>query len=174
MAVDVLSTAGLGSLSIPSFSHLPRFGDRFGKALFEEPLYPNRMASNAMDHSIWPPYSLLGLDLGSKLFVPLDISSVVNALPNHRIEAKLCCFCGFVVCILCCCVSVVSVVFFVVVVFLFLFLFYPVFDVVGFWAMMYVIFATLLVGLEALLYINFGFFLTLLSESFPLDWFQWS
>uniref|UniRef100_A0A2N9E8X3 Uncharacterized protein n=1 Tax=Fagus sylvatica TaxID=28930 RepID=A0A2N9E8X3_FAGSY len=52
VAVDVLSTAGLGSLSIPSFSHLPRFGDRFGKALFEEPLYPNRMASNAMDHSI--------------------------------------------------------------------------------------------------------------------------
>ncbi len=29
-------------------------------------------------------------------------SLVADALPNHRIEAKLCCFCGFFVCILCC------------------------------------------------------------------------
>jgi hypothetical protein len=69
---------------------------------------------------------------------------------------------SFVVCILCCCGYVVFVVF------LFLFLFYPALAVVGFWAMMYVIFVTFLVGFEALLYINFGFLLTLLSESFPL------
>uniref|UniRef100_A0A2N9EP28 Uncharacterized protein n=1 Tax=Fagus sylvatica TaxID=28930 RepID=A0A2N9EP28_FAGSY len=73
--MNVLSTVGLGSLSIPKFSHLPHFRDRFGKALFEEPLYPNRMASNAMDHPIRPSCSLLGWDHGSKLSVPSDISS---------------------------------------------------------------------------------------------------
>ena len=75
MAVDILSTTGLGSLFILSFSHLPRFGDRFGKALFEEPLYPNHMTSNAMDNPIRSPCSLLGWDHGSKLFVPLNISN---------------------------------------------------------------------------------------------------
>ncbi len=75
MAVDVLSTTGLGSLFIPSFSHLPRFGDIFGKALFEEPLYPNHMTSNAMDNPIRPLCSLLGWDHGSKLSVLLNISN---------------------------------------------------------------------------------------------------
>uniref|UniRef100_A0A2N9F299 Uncharacterized protein n=1 Tax=Fagus sylvatica TaxID=28930 RepID=A0A2N9F299_FAGSY len=64
-----------GLFSIPSFSHLPHFGDRFGKALFEEPLYPNHMTSNAMDNPIRPLCSLLGWDHGSKLSVPLNISN---------------------------------------------------------------------------------------------------
>ena len=97
------------------------------------------------------------------------ISPVADAFPNHRIEVKFCCFCGFIVCILCCCVYVVV---FVVVVFLFLFLFYPALAVVGFWAMMHVIFATLLIRFEVLLYINFGFLLALLNESFLLGCFQ--
>jgi hypothetical protein len=88
-------------------------------------------------------------------FLSPQTSPVADALPNHRIKAKLCYFCGFVVCILCCCVYVVV---FVVIVFLFLFLFYPTLALVGFWAIMYVIFATLLVGFEALLYINLNSF----------------
>ncbi len=43
MAVDVLTIVGLGSFSISRFSHLPCFRDRFGKSLFEKPLYLNRM-----------------------------------------------------------------------------------------------------------------------------------
>ena len=97
-------------------------------------------------------------------FLSPRTSLVADALPNHRIKAKLCYFCGFVVCMLCC----VYVVVFVVIVFLFLFLFYPTLVVVGFWAIMYVTFTTLLVGFETLLYINFRFFLTLLSEKLVL------
>ena len=116
VAVDVLSIVGLGSLSISRFSHLPCFGDRFGKTLFEEPLYPNRMASNAMNHPIRPPYLLLGWDQGSKLSVPLDISNCwCSSQPPDWSQAllflwfcclyiMLLCLCCF--CFCCCCFSV--------------------------------------------------------------------
>jgi hypothetical protein len=44
--------------------------------------------------------------------------------------------------------------------------------VAGLWIMMYIIFATFVVGFEALLYNHFGFLPTWLSESFPLFCFS--
>ena len=169
MAVYVLSIAGLGSLYIPRFSY-PALGIDLVKLSLKSPY--TRIAWHLMPWTIQFDLCVRCSDeITTSNFLSPWISPVADAFPNHRIEVKLCCFCGFIVCILCCCVYVVV---FVVIVFLFLFLFYPTLALVRFWAIMYVIFATLLVGFEVLLYINFGFLITFFSESFSLSWFQWS